>query len=249
MAKKGGSKQKKMDTRVNFTPMVDMMMLLITFFMLCTTLSKPQAMQLTMPSNDENMTKEDKSVTKASYTITLYLGGEDKIYYVEGLPDYENAECVKETTWGKDGVRKLLIEHITEDGFSPVARVLQEKQKLDKKRAELGDKIPKEEYEKYINRKEMICGDSVAAFIRSIVGVDRQLAKEKFSQFLNNSPLNALQDEYINQIIGYVCENGDITPETLFYNEDFANLDWRGVFGTNLPNVGRYVNELHSLIG
>ena len=151
MAKKKASKQKKMDTRVNFTPMVDMMMLLITFFMLCTTLSKPQAMQLTMPSNDENMTKEDKSVTKASYTITLYLGGEDKIYYVEGLPDYENAECLKETTWGKDGVRKLLIEHITEDGFSPVARVLQEKQKLDKKRAELGDKLSKEEYEKRLS--------------------------------------------------------------------------------------------------
>ena len=86
MAKKGGSKQKKMDTRVNLTPMVDMMMLLITFFMLCTTLSKPQAMQLTMPSNDENMSKEDKSVTKASYTITLYLGADDKIYYVEPIP-------------------------------------------------------------------------------------------------------------------------------------------------------------------
>jgi len=126
-------------------------MLLITFFMLCTTLSKPQAMQLTMPSNDQNMTKEDKSVTKASYTITLYLGGEDKIYYVEGLPDYENPDCLKETTWGKDGVRKLLIEHITEDGFSPVARVLQEKQKLDKKKAELGDKLPNEEYEKRLS--------------------------------------------------------------------------------------------------
>ena len=44
MAKKNLSKQKKMDTRVNFTPMVDMMMLLITFFMLCTTLAKPQSM-------------------------------------------------------------------------------------------------------------------------------------------------------------------------------------------------------------
>ena len=44
MAKKNLSKQKKMDTRVNFTPMVDMMMLLITFFMLCTTLAKPQRM-------------------------------------------------------------------------------------------------------------------------------------------------------------------------------------------------------------
>ena len=53
MAKKSLSKQKKMDTRVNFTPMVDMMMLLITFFMLCTTLAKPQSMQLTMPSNDD----------------------------------------------------------------------------------------------------------------------------------------------------------------------------------------------------
>jgi biopolymer transport protein ExbD len=151
MAKKGGSKQKKMDTRVNFTPMVDMMMLLITFFMLCTTLSKPQAMQLTMPSNDENMSKEDKSVSKASYTITLFLGGEDKIYYVEGLPDYENPDCIKETTWGKDGVRKLLIEHITEDGFSPVARVLQAKKKLDAKKAELGEKLSKEEYEKRLS--------------------------------------------------------------------------------------------------
>ena len=147
MAKKNASKQKKMDTRVNFTPMVDMMMLLITFFMLCTTLSKPQAMQLTMPSNDENMSKEDKSVTKASYTITLYLGSDDKLYYVEGLPQYDNPECLKETTWGKDGVRKLLIEHVTEDGFSPVAKVMMAKKKLDEKKAQLGNKMKKEEYD------------------------------------------------------------------------------------------------------
>ena len=151
MAKKKASKQKKMDTRVNFTPMVDMMMLLITFFMLCTTLAKPQSMQLTMPSNDENMTKEDKSVTKASYTITLFLGGDDKLFYVEGLPEYDNPECLKETTWGKDGVRKLLIEHITEDGFSPVAKVMMAKKKLDAKKAELGDKFPKEEYDKQLS--------------------------------------------------------------------------------------------------
>lgn len=150
MAKKKASKQKKMDTRVNFTPMVDMMMLLITFFMLCTTLSKPQAMQLTMPSNDENMSKEDKSVSKASYTVTLYLAGDDKIYYVEGLIDPETPEILKETTWGKDGVRKVLIEHMTEDGFSPVAKVMMAKRKLDQKKAELGDKFPKEEYDKQL---------------------------------------------------------------------------------------------------
>ena len=46
--KNGKSKQKKFAVRVDFTPMVDMNMLLITFFMLCTTLSKPQTMEISM---------------------------------------------------------------------------------------------------------------------------------------------------------------------------------------------------------
>ena len=63
--KKGkGSKQKKMTVRVDFTPMVDMNMLLITFFMLCTTLSKPQTMEISMPSNDKNITEDQQSKVK-----------------------------------------------------------------------------------------------------------------------------------------------------------------------------------------
>ena len=134
MAKKKESKQKKMNTRVDFTPMVDMMMLLITFFMLCTTLSKPQAMQLTMPSNDKNVQEQDKSATKASHTITLILAGNDKIYHIDGLPKYDDPTCLKETTWGKDGIRKVLISHVTEEGIAPVAKIMLAKQKLDEKK-------------------------------------------------------------------------------------------------------------------
>ena len=134
MAKKKESKQKKMNTRVDFTPMVDMMMLLITFFMLCTTLSKPQAMQLTMPSNDKNVQEQDKSATKASHTITLILAGKDKIYHIDGLPKYDDPTCLKETTWGKDGIRKVLISHMTEEGIAPVAKIMLAKQKLDEKK-------------------------------------------------------------------------------------------------------------------
>jgi biopolymer transport protein ExbD len=151
MAKKNNSKQKKMSVRVDFTPMVDMMMLLITFFMLCTSLSKPQAMQLSMPSNDENMSKEDKSVTKASQTITLYLASDDKLYYVEGLPDYENPDCVKETTWGKDGVRSILIHHTIELGYNPVAMIMQAKKELDAKKQAINSTMTDEQYQKQLD--------------------------------------------------------------------------------------------------
>ena len=152
MAKKKASKQKKMDTRVNFTPMVDMMMLLITFFMLCTTLAKPQAMQLTMPSNDQNVDEQDKSVTKASHTITLYLGANDKIWYVAGLPNYEDPSCVKETSYGAKGIRDVLIKHTTEEGVNPIARIMVAKKELDAQKTAYNSKMTDEQYQEALSR-------------------------------------------------------------------------------------------------
>ena len=147
MAKKE-SKQKKINVRVDFTPMVDMMMLLITFFMLCTSLAKPQSMELSMPSNDKNMQDEDKSVTKASYTITIYVASNDKIYYVEGLPKYDDPTCLKETTWGKNGIRKVLQTHVTEDNTQPVLQVMKAKAELDQKKDQLADSVYSKELSK-----------------------------------------------------------------------------------------------------
>lgn len=98
-----------MSVRVDFTPMVDMNMLLITFFMLCTTLIKPQTMEISMPSNDKDITEEQKSKVKASQAITLLLGGDDKLYYYEGEPNYEDYTFLKETTYDADGLRAILL--------------------------------------------------------------------------------------------------------------------------------------------
>ena len=148
MAKKKQSRQKKMNTRVDFTPMVDMMMLLITFFMLCTSLAKPQTMNLTMPSNDKNISDQDRNAAKASQTITMFVCGNDKIYYVEGLPNYDDPTCLKETTWGKNGIRDVLIKHVTEDGFTPVADIMAAKIKLDQKKLENPLQYPDSIYDK-----------------------------------------------------------------------------------------------------
>ncbi len=76
---KGGKKkkgaQKKMQIHVDFTPMVDMNMLLITFFMLCTTMIKSQTLQISLPSN-EKVEQEQQNKTKQSEAVTLILDTE-----------------------------------------------------------------------------------------------------------------------------------------------------------------------------
>jgi len=112
--KKGGSKQKKISVFVDFTPMVDMNMLLITFFMLCTSLSKPQTMEINMPSNDKKITDQDRDAVKASEAITLVLGGGDSIFYYEGQPDYKNFNSLKLSSYKADGIRAFLLKRNTE---------------------------------------------------------------------------------------------------------------------------------------
>ena len=151
MAKKE-SKQKKMNVRVDFTPMVDMLMLLITFFMLCTSLSKPQTMELTMPSNDENTQEEQKNEAKASETVTLYVTADNKIYYGEGIPKYDDPTWIKETTWGSDGIRKVLRDHASEQGIRPVQRIGLAVRELNMQRQKNPNQYPDSIYQKELSK-------------------------------------------------------------------------------------------------
>ena len=205
MAKKNTSRQKKVDLRVDFTPMVDMMMLLITFFMLCTSLSKPQAMLLTMPSNDKNVQEQDKTATKASQTITIFVAGNDKIFYVEGIPNYADPSCLKETTWGKDGIRKVLITHVTEDGTQPVQQVMLAKAKLDEKKAgDLTNSMPDSVYQKELSKIKagIINGEKIQTMTVIIKATD----KSKYKNLVD-----ALDEMQICSIGKYVIDK--INPD------------------------------------
>lgn len=125
---KGKKRAKKNSTRVDMTPMVDLAFLLLTFFVLTSTFSKPKVMSLVYPAKPEDM--KDVEQPKINNAITFLLS-EDKIYYYSGqyypksAPGPNGPTKLEETNFGPKGVRKLLADRN--------AYVLKGKEGLDKK--------------------------------------------------------------------------------------------------------------------
>jgi biopolymer transport protein ExbD len=113
VGKKGKKKgRKKMSTRIDLTPMVDLGFLLVTFFMLTTTFSKPQTMEINMPVKPKDeVATEDENAVKASKALTLIIGGENKIYWYQGIPGEDNIPVL--TNFSADGIRKILVDKNT----------------------------------------------------------------------------------------------------------------------------------------
>ncbi|CAD0008736.1 ExbD/TolR family protein [Flavobacterium chungangense] len=106
---KGGKvRSKKQNSKVDLTAMVDLAFLLITFFMLTTTLSKPQAMPLGLPDKDEDPTKNKDIKVDEKRTLTIMMGENNKLIYYMGLIDSPIAGP-KDIAYGKDGIRKVLL--------------------------------------------------------------------------------------------------------------------------------------------
>ncbi|NNU34388.1 biopolymer transporter ExbD [Mucilaginibacter sp. S1162] len=106
--KKGGGKvrSKKASTRVDLTAMVDLAFLLITFFILTTTLQKPKAMDLTMPDKDDNHNQLPVPETR---TMTVLLGKDNKVEWYMGLPQ-KPLTAPEVTGFGKNGIRQALFD-------------------------------------------------------------------------------------------------------------------------------------------
>lgn len=99
----------KLSNRVDLTPMVDLGFLLITFFMLATSLAKPQSMEISMPPKDKGKAAQQQTV-KASRAMTIVLGKNDKVYYYFGITQNGVDPEVHETTFDpKQGIRKVLL--------------------------------------------------------------------------------------------------------------------------------------------
>ncbi len=103
--KKGGKvRSKKASTRIDLTAMVDLAFLLITFFIMATTLAKPKAMDTFWPDK----TKKDVQLpVPESRTMTVLLGSDHKLEWFVGAP---GATPPTVDNFGKNGIRKTLVE-------------------------------------------------------------------------------------------------------------------------------------------
>ncbi len=98
----------KQQPRVDLTAMVDLAFLLITFFMLTTSINKPNAMDVAMPDKNEE-DPEDRLEVADTRTLTLLLGSNNKIEWYHG--DYSNPiEGPEIVDYGKEGIRPILIK-------------------------------------------------------------------------------------------------------------------------------------------
>lgn len=110
--KHGKKRAKKSSTRIDMTPMVDLAFLLLTFFVLTSTFSKPKAMELTFPVDPE---KKENQI-KVKNAITFIMTKDDGLYYYNGEfypPNNKDGmppTTLSKTNFSKDGLHKLLLE-------------------------------------------------------------------------------------------------------------------------------------------
>lgn len=111
--KKGDGKvrSKKSNAKVDLTAMVDLAFLLITFFMLTTSLSKPQSMNLGMPEKPKPNEKQEEIDVADNRTMTILLGENNKVKWYMGQ-FAAPLEGPNDSSYGKAGIRQEILSKV-----------------------------------------------------------------------------------------------------------------------------------------
>ncbi|ASS50215.1 MAG: hypothetical protein A3D31_11650 [Candidatus Fluviicola riflensis] len=190
--KDGKKRPKKGSTRIDMTPMVDLAFLLLTFFVMTSTFSKPKIMSLAYPAKPVPGVEPPEI-----FNVVTFLLTEDKIFYYEGAfkPGVTQLE---ETTFGADGVRKLLAD---KNKF-----VLDEKIKLT-------DRLNRREIVDSIYEKEMIKAQKSNSALKVLIKTDLKATCKNFIDLIDELRINDIgvvapvdmtksEEELLDQKIG-----------------------------------------------
>lgn len=194
----------------------------------------------------ENMRREVRDLLK-------YLAGEAGRTFTVNIAD-------EVTEGGEAGgfrttmsYKQKVIDFLTQNRDLPVLRKIHNLEKLTEGDIEELERIlwqelgTKEDYERFLNRENLTADIPVAAFIRKVVGLDRRKAITLFSEFISANTLTAAQEEFINSILNYVCQNGDMEKKELRDNRFFFE-SLLAHFPDKAGQVAKFVAWLHDVI-
>ena len=181
--------------------------------------------------------------------LMKFLLGDKKKWFVVDIDDVISDDGEVEGVTPKVSYKQRVMDFLAANRHLPVLDKIYNMEKLEDGDfrelqrilwEELGSR---DEYKQYTQGK--MCGDNVAILIRSLIGVDRKVAMQRFGSFISGMELNSEQEEFLMTIISYVCENGDITKEIVVNEPPFdEGLD---VFDNKVPLV-KFIDDIHGVV-
>lgn len=194
----------------------------------------------------ENMRKEIRDLLK-------YLTGDSGRTFTVSIEDDvtdggEAGSIITTMTY-----KQKVLDFLAENRDLPVLQKIQNIEKLSSSDINELERIlwqelgTKEDYERYLRREKMTTDIPVAAFIRKVAGLDRQKAIKLFTEFISANTLTAEQEEFINNILNYVCQNGDMA-KTVFRENRIFRESLLKYFPNKAAQVAQFVALLHDAI-
>jgi biopolymer transport protein ExbD len=121
---KGKRRSKRHSTHIDMTPMVDLFCLLLTFFMLTTSMSKAKVMEIMLPERDKPEEVKNRPQVDSSKALNIILIGDDKVLWYNGLanPAKPPLPVMHETNFSDEGIRKVLLQR-NKDLFTKIEQM------------------------------------------------------------------------------------------------------------------------------
>ena len=182
--------------------------------------------------------------------VMKFLEGRERKQYdidIEDIID-NSSFIVEDTTIDIRTYRQRVIDYLVENSDKDVIRKIHNLEPINNDDLNELEKIlwcdlgTQEEYQ---NTTNII---NIAAFVRSLIGLNQEAVNEKFGEYIHGNTLNYQQQEFLKTIINYARENGDIELTDIVNTEPFSNYDINDLFGVNVPTIVKVVGVLHNTI-
>lgn len=167
---------------------------------------------------------------------------------IDNVKGGEEIDNINDARTYKKRVFDYLVEHIG----SPVFKKIQCMQKLTADEWKELEKIfwtqlgTRQQYDVVTSKNDF--NGNIPAFVRTIIGVDREEAMNIYRKFINGREMTTMQEECLKEIVQYVCANGDIVTEKIPTTMQLNGINWGEVFDSDFAHVKEFIDTLHEAV-